>query len=530
MTRIRYYGPALVLLFTLAAVMTFGPQAARHVVYAQADARIQTIRDGLDANPALAQLSSAFRQVAQVVEPSVVHIQSYERPRETRQRRLIDPREFFFGPRDDMRRFFEGQPDQEDPQPDSDEGLNRYNVPRERGAGSGWVYDAKGHIVTNHHVVENADRLVVRFNDGSEFEATVVGTDPKTDVAVVKIAAGDLHPAAIAEQDVEQGDIVFAFGSPFGNEFSMSQGIVSGKGRQIGLLARQGGYENFIQTDAAINPGNSGGPLTNIYGQVIGMNTAIATRSGGSDGIGYVIPVRMVTAVVDQIIETGRVRRGYLGVGIDDLKPAMARSFGYQGKGVLVTQPLEGGPAGEAGVESGDIITAVDGQPVDSTEMLREMIAATPPGASVTLTIFRNGQTRQIKIELGELPDGVASAPGTPERALDADAPGRGTLLKLGFQRLTTLTSELAEQLKLDADAKGVLIRDVRPGSVAAAEGLRRGAVITHVMGDAVTSVQDLIDAIATQDITKGVRLRILYDGNVRYVLLALSEGAEQSE
>ncbi len=525
MHRIRYYGPALVLLLTLLAVMTVGPQAARQMAWAQADHRIALIRSDLDSNPTLAELSSAFRQVAQVVEPSVVHIQSFERGRS---RQSGGARDFFFGPQDELlRRFFGPMMPEEQVPPDQDmqeRELDRYNVPRERGAGSGWVYDAQGHIVTNNHVIANADRVMVRFSNGSEYEAEVVGTDPRTDVAVLRIDADSLHPAAIAEHEVEQGDMVFAFGSPFGNEFSMSQGIISGKGRQIGLLVSRGGYENFIQTDAAINPGNSGGPLTNIYGQVVGMNTAIATRSGGSEGIGYVIPVRMVTHVVDQLIDTGRVSRGYLGIGIDELTPAMARSFGYEGRGILVTQPLEDGPAGLAGVESGDIITAVDGRAVASIEQFRENIAAMPPGTTVTLTIFRGGETLEVEVELGELPDQIAAAqrPGQSEPR-DAE-PGRDMLLKLGFQRLSTLTAPIAQRLNIDAQTTGVLIGAVRPGSVAAAEGLQRGMVITHVMNEPIENVEQFIETIAAFDPTEGIRVRVMFGGNVRYVLLVLPE------
>jgi serine protease Do len=351
-----------------------------------------------------------------------------------------------------------------------------------------------------------------------------VGADPRTDIAVLRIDISELHPAAITEHDVEQGDIVFAFGSPFGNEFSMSQGIVSGKGRQIGLLARQGGYENFIQTDAAINPGNSGGPLTNIYGQVVGMNTAIATRSGGSEGIGYVIPVHMVTRVVDQLIDTGRVSRGYLGIGIDELTPAMARSFGYEGRGILVTQPLADGPAAQAGVESGDIITAVDKQPLTSIEQFREDIAALPPGTTVTLTIFRDGQTREIAVQLGELPDQFAMATRPEESEPREVQPGRDMLLKLGFQRLTTLTPPIAQRLEVPPGTTGVLIGAVRPGSAAAAEGLQRGMVITHVMNEPIESVEQFMEVIAELDAAEGVRLRLMFGNNVRYVLLVLPE------
>lgn len=410
MHRIRYYGPALVLLLTLLAVMTIGPRAARQVAWAQTDHRIALIRSDLGGNTVLAELSSAFRQVAQVVEPSVVHIQSYERGR-TRQMR--GPRDFFFGPQDELlRRFFgpmmpdpQEPPDQDMQEQEQELDLDRYNVPRERGAGSGWVYDAQGHIVTNNHVIANADRVTVRFSNGSEYEATVVGTDPRTDIAVLRIDASGLHPAAIAEHDVEQGDMVFAFGSPFGNEFSMSQGIVSGKGRQIGLLARQGGYENFIQTDAAINPGNSGGALVDVDGNLLGINTAIYSRSGGSLGIGFAIPVSTAKMVLASIATTGQVTRGWIGVEPGELSPEMAETFGIKASsGVIITGVLQNAPAARAGLRPGDVITEVAGKPVVSVPGLLSAVAALKPGESASLRVQRGDQMLDLQVEPGVRP------------------------------------------------------------------------------------------------------------------------------
>ncbi|NJL31408.1 MAG: PDZ domain-containing protein, partial [Phycisphaerales bacterium] len=263
------------------------------------------------------------------------------------------------------------------------------------GSGSGWVYSADGHIITNNHVIEEADRIEVRFFNGESMDAVVVGTDPKTDVAVIKVDATKLHASTLATEPVEQGEIVFAFGAPFRFEFSMSQGIVSGQGRQLGILAERQGYENFIQTDAAINPGNSGGPLTNIYGQVVGMNTAIASRTGAFNGLGFAIPIDMVKKVVDELIATGTVQRGYLGIFIEELDPRMARTFGYDGKGVLVTNPIDGGPAAEAGVQRGDIITKVEGKPVSTPDELRNLVADLAPGKRYDWRFI--GKARSVK-------------------------------------------------------------------------------------------------------------------------------------
>jgi serine protease Do len=238
-------------------------------------------------------LSEAFKDVARVVEKSVVSITVYSKRPPTG-----------------------GIPEELLPllppgrAPKGNSEFDDYDVPQQYGSGSGWIYDTKGHIITNNHVIDGADRIVVRFYDGSERDAKVVGVDTKTDIAVVKVKGDDLHPAKRADKPVDQGEIVFAFGSPFRFDFSMSQGIVSAKGRQLGILRGAQGYENFIQTDAAINPGNSGGPLTNIYGEVVGMNTAIASRTGAYNGLGFAIPVRMVEQVGDQLIENGKVSRG----------------------------------------------------------------------------------------------------------------------------------------------------------------------------------------------------------------------------
>ena len=316
MHRIRWYGPSVMLLLTTLLVMATGPNVARQIAWAGTDAKIALVKQNLASKPSLAELSEAFREVAQAVAPSVVHIEVSVKDSPAR-RRLKSFREEelfrrFFGPH----RFRGERDDSDDDTAPKDDGedYDRYNMPSEQSTGSGWVYDQDGHIITNHHVVEHADVITIRFQDGTHYEATVVGTDPKTDIAVVKVDTPQIHPATIADEVVEQGDIVFAFGSPFQFEFSMSQGIVSGKGRRLHILDRHQGYENFIQTDAAINPGNSGGPLTNIYGQVVGMNTAIATSTGYYNGLGFAIPVNMVTNVADQLISTGKVSRGYLGI------------------------------------------------------------------------------------------------------------------------------------------------------------------------------------------------------------------------
>ncbi len=523
MRSIRWYGPTLILLITALLVMLAGPGAARRIAHQYDETRIQLVKETLAQNPTLEELSNAFKKVATVVEPSVVHIQVYAR-QEAGANRGGAPTL-----RDEMlRRFFgdrippELMPE-EAPRGEPNDDLDRFNVPQQYGNGSGWVYDNQGHIITNNHVVEGADKIMVRFNDGSERQATVRGTDPKTDVAVLKVEGGNLHPASLAPNAVDQGEIVFAFGSPFRFEFSMSQGIVSAKGRRLGIIGG-GGYENFIQTDAAINPGNSGGPLTNVRGEVVGMNSAIATRTGSYNGLGFAIPVDMVQRVADQLIAKGKVARGYLGVYIEDLDARMARTFGFEGQGVLVAQPpIAGTPAEKAGMKRGDIITSVNGRDVASADELRNYVATLEPEKSVPVTIFRNGKIEKLDVVIGLLPDQIAAAGREATPNGDGTATEAQILRKLGLESVRTFTREMATQARTTF-TPGVLVWTVRPGSVAASQMIRRGSIITDVMGTAVTDAEQLATELAKHDLTKGVRLSIR-DGDIdRFVLLQLTE------
>ncbi len=520
MSKIKWYGPTTVLLITILLVLIGGPSVARKLAFEHDKAQIVQIKNGLDKNVTLAELSESFKKVAKVVKPSVVSIDVLSKSRSTTRSELPpDLHRWFFGP--------EGQnraPKRDDKSDQSDE-FDKYNVPRQYGNGSGWVYRNDGYIITNNHVIEGADKIVVRFHDGSERDAKVVGVDVKTDIAVLKVEGDRLHAAAIADEPVEQGEMVFAFGSPFQFEFSMSQGIVSAKGRQLGILRQRRGYENFIQTDAAINPGNSGGPLTNIYGEVVGMNTAIATRTGSYNGLGFAIPIRMVGNVADQLIDEGKVRRGYLGVFIEDLDPKMARSFGYDGKGVLVVNPIENSPADKAGLKRGDIIAKLDGEPVDSADDLRGYVADLKPGSKIKVEYYRlknptdtKGAFHTTTITIGELPDQVATLnPGvtTPKTTTHSEVLG-----KLGIDA-ATLTKAQAESLRIEF-VKGVLVADVRTGSAASAAGLRVGHVITHVMGKPVHDKAALLKELNGHDLKSGVRISIMDRDTPRFIFLEL--------
>ncbi len=543
MTRVKSYGPAIVLIVTATTILFGGPYVARHMAWAAQEARIDVVRQDLRSSKPLADLSAAFREVGKVVEPSVVHI-AVSKKQTAPDADAAGPED----PEDLLRKFFRDRKSPGIPAPDDEEGdpapapaprgkapANPYDVPQPYGNGSGWVYSLGGNvsfIITNNHVVRDADEITVKFFDKTTRKATVVGTDPQTDIAVLKInQPTELHPATLSKETVEQGDMVFAFGSPFQFEFSMSQGIVSGKGRRLGILGTMG-YEDFIQTDAAINPGNSGGPLTNIYGEVIGMNTAIATRTGSNSGLGFAIPSAMIKTVVDQIIAKGKVSRGYLGVFIQDLDEKMAKSFGYKGKGVLVEDfASPDAPAAKAGLKPGDIITAVNGIDVATATELRQIVAAVLPDQTIKLAVFREGKSISIDVKLSEQPanaDAIGKAgPGTGKDAAPGepkiDTAKLENLRKLGLEKVTTITSDLSQRLGLDAKS-GVLVQEIRPGSVAYLEGLRPGVVISQAAGKDITSVGQLAETLAKANLKDGVQLRLNIQGVNRYVVLALPE------
>jgi serine protease Do len=445
-------------------------------------------------------LSHAFRQAADVVQPSIVSITSEKEFRfrgGLRDELPQIPDEFrrFFG--DDFERFFDRTvPDRRGIQ---------------RGFGSGVIVSHDGYILTNNHVIAGADDISVKLHDEATKKAKVVGTDPKTEVAVIKIEADNLPVARFADSDgVRVGDWVLAIGGPFGLENTVTAGIVSAKGRQTVGIAD---YENFIQTDAAINPGNSGGPLINMRGEVIGINTAIATQSGSNAGIGFAIPSNMARSIMEALIKTGRVERGYLGALIQNLTPELAQSFGFAGKGgVLIGDVSQDGPADKAGLKAGDIITKLDGVPAENSSQLRNTIAITAPNSTVELDIFRDGRTIKIRVKLGLLPDSEMddSSPA---------AEGSTAATELGLT-VRTLTSELAVQLGYDEGQRGVVITDVAPGSTAQRVGLRARDLIVSINGAAVTNSTIFQEQMRNQDLKKGIRMQVISEGLKRFVFI----------
>ena len=485
MIRITNLGPAIVVAGTLVATLVAGPRVVRSLVRADAEVRVVQAAARLESNGVLEAISAAQRDLATVVEPSVVHVSS----------------EGSFGGRGG------GFP--------------------MASSGSGWIWDEQGHIVTNAHVVEAADRIEVQLFDGEVRSGKVIGMDLRSDIAVVKIPEGDLIPARLGDsRNVLQGDLVFAFGSPFDFRFSMSSGIVSGLGRSAGLDDID--FENFIQVDAAINPGNSGGPLTDGAGRVIGMNTAIATGRGNGGvgqgqfaGIGLAIPLSQIGSVVEQVIETGEVRKGYMGVSLLDasdlelINGAMLSSRfreyrdliveNYDGDGVVVREVMADTPASRSELRMGDVIMGVDGRRARGIEQLQSMISSARPGAPVVLDVWRidprTGSSKElgIKVVLG---------------VMDQSINRQGTSIRLQRARLGTLTTAtptLADELGIPF-ARGVLVGS----SDAGVDGdtlFPVGTLIERVDGFSVGTLDELLVRIDRR--MRGVRgsARVLFEG-----------------
>ncbi len=345
---------------------------------------------------------------------------------------------------------------------------------REFGEGSGVIVSSDGYIMTNNHVVEGAEELTVILPDKRRFKAKIIGTDPRTDLALIKIDAMGLPPLPWGDSGkLRVGELVLAVGSPFGLTQTVTMGIVSAVGRaNMGIVD----YEDFIQTDAAINPGNSGGALVNLKGELIGIPSAIFSQTGGYMGIGFAIPSNMAKSVMASLQKHGKVIRGWIGVSIQELTPELAKEFGVKdAKGVLVADVLDDGPAAKAKLERGDIITAYDGKPVTNPTQLRMLVADTAPGTTVTLTVVRDERTREVKVTVGELPRETARASGEIE----------------GDHALAGIVVEPAPRDRSGRRVGGVWVVDVDPGSPAALAGLRPGDLIREINRKPVKSVED---------------------------------------
>lgn len=399
----------------------------------------------------LEQISEAIAELAERSKPAAVSIKCTLC---ASQQDFANPFDMFQD--DAFRRFFGPQfPQQQQPQ-------------QQTAGGSGFIVSADGYIVTNNHVIKDSTKVTVTLNDGREFDAVVKGSDSRTDLAVLKIEADNLPFLTFGDSDnLRAGDMVFAVGNPFGLEGTITQGIVSAKGRQdLGIAT----YEDFIQTDAAINPGNSGGPLLNVRGEVIGVNTAIYSRSGGYMGIGLAIPSKMVQPVIDQIMDKGTVKRAYLGIILQPIDKELCDALCLdKPEGILISDVVKDSPAAKAGLQQGDIILQYNGKPVKNVNKFRNDIAMMSPGSSIQLKILRNSKSQMITVELGSQNDGeVISAEVTQ---------------KLGIE-LENLTPEMSSKLGYTSDVTGIVISKVKPGSPAAMAGLRPTFLITGVAVD----------------------------------------------
>jgi serine protease Do len=431
----------------------------------------------------------------------------------------------FFGvpedgePRDprDRRRGGQGQ-EQEAP---------RRDVPRQRGVGSGVIISADGHILTNNHVIEGADDIEVAIETNQirkTYKAKVIGADPLTDVALIKIEAKGLKPAVIGDSDkLRVGDVVLAAGAPMELNLSVTQGIISALGRsRMNIVGgrRGAGYEDFIQTDAAINPGNSGGPLVDAMGRVIGINTAILSRSGMNGGIGFAIPVNMALGIVSDLLESGEVRRGFLGVAIQDVEPDQAEVLGLDDQGgALVTMVGGDSPAEKAGMEPEDVVISADGLRVDSSSRLRLIVSARKPGTVIPLEIVRNRQTITLDVELGELPpEAMASAGNIPRQR---EAAQRNELVK--GMIVAELTADLRKEFGIPARVGGLVVVEVAPNSGPAKTGIQKGDVIQEVNRNAVSKYKEAANLVKESG-AGIVRFRIYRDGDSMLAMVNVGE------
>lgn len=465
--------------------------------------------EGLDS---VQQLEKVFEQVVEQVKPAVLSITSVKTIKHGQQRGMPNDR-FHSQPR--------SGPEEGDPYKNfrdffGDDFFDRFFRPRFpegefkiQGLGSGVIVDSKnGYIITNNHVVEDADELKVILGDRREFDGTVVGTDPQSDLAVIKIDGDNLPSAKLGDSDsIRVGQWAIAIGNPFGLTQTVSVGVISAVGRANVGVAQ---YEDMIQTDAAINPGNSGGPLVNIKGEIIGINTAIFTRSGGYQGIGFAIPVNMVKFIMRDLIEKGKVTRGWLGVVIQDINPALADSFNVSvTEGVIISDVQENSPAEKGGIKAGDIVVEYNGKPVRDVNHLRNIVAQTKAGEKAEVKVLRDGKEKTLTIEIGEQPAELfATGPRSslPEKELGMN--------------VQTLTKELADNLGLEEDEYGVIVSDVSPGGAAAMSGIRQGDLIKEINRKKIKNVEDFEAALKKGDKRKGILMLIKRGGFSQYLIV----------
>jgi serine protease Do len=448
------------------------------------------------AIPDPVQLSTTFTQLAKKLEPSVVQVNSTTVRQNVSDRRGGGPGIEGEDPMDLFRRFFGGDPFRDMPREPF----------RRQSTGSGFIVDPNGYVLTNSHVVDRATRVQVQLNgDSKQYTAKVVGSDPELDLAVLKIDAGKpLRAVELGNSDaVQVGDWAVAIGSPFGLDQTVTAGIISAKGREIG--GRQHQLQRFLQTDAAINPGNSGGPLLNIRGEVIGINTAIATETGGYQGIGFALPINVAVGVYDQLVKTGKVSRGAIGISFNaEEKPELLKAYGAS-EGVFVREVTPGGPADKAGIRSEDIIVAYDGKPVKNGNDLVTRVSQTPVGSEVPVTVLRDGKQQNLKLQVGDrsviVAGGARPNSGRVDRSGEVNA-------RFGMS-VRDVTPRDRQELGF-SEKSGVLIADVQDGSFAEDIGLRPGDILTAINRQPVNSVSDVQRIQASLKAGDAVAFRVL--------------------
>lgn len=470
------------------------------------------VADG--ATAALRTLGETFGEIAKRVGPSVVTVYS-ERVVKLQRPDFPLP----FGGDFPFRWFFG---DEDEPQQHPQQRHQREYRFSQNGLGSGIIIDKEGHILTNYHVVRGVDEIKVILPDKRTLPAEIVGTDAETDVAVIRIKDKVPHdlPAAVLgdSDDTRVGDWVVAIGAPFGYTQTVTHGIISAKGR--GNVGSRDHYEDFLQTDAPINPGNSGGPLVNLRGEVIGINTAIATSVGQFSGVGFAIPINMAREILPTLIKGGKIRHGFLGIMIQNADEDLARKFGLSDNhGALVAQVNKDSPAEKAGIKVGDILTRYNGKPVEDTRHLRNMVAATSPGSKVEVVVFRNGNERTLKAAIGELSTGKSG--GEPESEDQGEKSKSSSDLGLTVQ---SPTADKARPYHLDESDKGVVVTDVDEDSPAAQAELRPGDLITEVDHTSVTTVGEFHDAVAKAKDKDGILMLVKRGDTSRFVIVHQKE------
>ncbi len=453
-------------------------------------------------------LSDAFEQVSGDASPAVVNI-SIEKNVKGGPMVFEEQDGMPMSPDDLFQRFFGGPP------MGGRRGMPRMQEPDSTpvpvGEGSGFIISQDGYIVTNHHVAGDADKLKVTLEDGRSFDAKLVGSDPQTEIALIKVEATGLPTLKFGDSDkVRVGEWVLAIGSPFGLKHSVTSGIVSARGRgDVNIVD----YADFIQTDASINPGNSGGPLLNMQSEVIGMNTAIVSRTGGSNGVGFAIPINMVKYIADQLREHGTITRGFLGINIQEVTPDLAKWFKLaDGHGVLIANVTKDSPAEKAGLQRDDVIVELDGQPVGEIGAFRSHISTTAPGTSLKLALIRGGNRIEKTVEVGSLPgDKTAKAEGGKQEPTT----------KLGIT-VQGLNDDLAKRMGYEGET-GVVVSQVTPGSGAARAGIKPGMLIKEVNRQTVNNPREFEEAIQKGPKDQSALLLIQDGQSSRYVALDVS-------